>query len=62
MLSMTTATASQLSRILLVSKPGRRQEPGLDTPDIRRYRLARLRLDGRPSMTARFEHLRRVYD
>jgi hypothetical protein len=30
---------------------------------VRRYRLARVRFDGRPSdPSARFEHLKRVYD
>jgi hypothetical protein len=30
---------------------------------VRRYRLARLRLNGRPSdPKARFEHLKRIYD
>jgi hypothetical protein len=30
---------------------------------VRRYRLARLRFDGRPSGSdCRFEHLKRVYD
>jgi hypothetical protein len=30
---------------------------------VRRYRLARLRLDGRPTdPEARFEHLKRIYD
>ena len=36
-------------------------EPG--TVPLRRYRLARLRLDGRAAEPAsRFEHLQRVYD
>jgi hypothetical protein len=58
---MTTATANALSRILLVGEPsrlGRRPE----APAIRRYRLARLRLDDRPSGADRFAHLRRTYD
>jgi hypothetical protein len=61
MLPMTTASASQLTRILLV---GDRKRPGSgqDAPAIRRYRLARLRLNERPSGAGRFEHLRRTYD
>ena len=43
MLSMTTATASQLSRIILVGERARLGS-GQDAPAIRRYRLARLRL------------------
>jgi hypothetical protein len=58
---MTTATASQLTRILLVSDR-KRLGSGQDAPAIRRYRLARLRLNGRPSGQGRFEHLRRSYD
>jgi hypothetical protein len=61
MAPMTTATASQLSRILLVGERGRLGS-GQDAPAIRRYRLARLRLNGRPSGAGRFEHLRRSYD
>jgi hypothetical protein len=61
MMAMTPATASQLTRILLV---GERKRPGSgpDAPAIRRYRLARLRLNERPSAAGRFEHLRRSYD
>jgi hypothetical protein len=61
MLSMTTASAIQPSRIVLV---GDRARPGSgqDAPAIRRYRLARLRLNDRPSGAGRFEHLRRSYD
>jgi hypothetical protein len=58
---MTTATASQLTRILLVSDR-KRLGSGQDAPAIRRYRLARLRLNDRPSGQGRFEHLRRSYD
>jgi hypothetical protein len=67
MLSMTTASASQLSRIILVGERTRLGS-GQDAPAIRRYRLARLRLNDHertrdPSRPAgRFEHLRRSYD
>jgi hypothetical protein len=49
------------SKVLLVADrrsapPGRR-----DTP-IRRYRLARLRLDSQSAGEPRFEYLKRVYD
>jgi hypothetical protein len=63
MLSMTTATPSQLSRIILVGER-KRLGSGQDVPAIRRYRLARLRLNDRDrsSGASRFEHLRRSYD
>lgn len=57
---MTTATAAQLTRILLLGD--RKRPSGQDAPAIRRYRLARLQLNERPSRAGRFEHLRRSYD
>jgi hypothetical protein len=49
------------SKVLLVAD--RRTVPASrrDTP-IRRYRLARLRLDSQPTGEPRFEYLKRVYD
>jgi hypothetical protein len=61
MVPMTTATASPLSRIVLVGERSRLGS-GQDAPAIRRYRLARLHVNDRPSGAARFEHLRRSYD
>jgi hypothetical protein len=66
MMLMTTASASQLSRIILVGER-KRLGSGQDAPAIRRYRLARLRLNddlarSHASGTTRFEHLRRSYD
>lgn len=50
------------SKLLLVATP----RAGLDRPTatpIRRYRLARLRLEGRPAQPAgRFDHIKRVFD
>jgi hypothetical protein len=61
MMSMTTASATPLSRIILVA--GRsRLGSGQDAPAIRRYRLARLHVNGRPSGAGHFAHLRRSYD
>ncbi|MGN6870671.1 MAG: hypothetical protein ACTHMY_19945 [Solirubrobacteraceae bacterium] len=42
----------------------RRAEIGpATTPPVRRYRLARLRLDSRPTHSeSRFDYLKRVYD
>jgi hypothetical protein len=65
MVPMTTATASPLSRIILV---GERSRPGSgqDGPAIRRYRLARLhvndRIATRGARADRFAHLRHSHD
>lgn len=66
MMSMTSATASQLSRILLVGERGRLGS-GQDAPAIRRYRLARLHVNhdrdlARPPSDSRHAHLLRSYD
>jgi hypothetical protein len=61
MMSMTTASATALTRILLVSERTRLGS-GQDAPAIRRYRLARLRVNDRPSGADRHAHLRRSYD
>jgi len=62
---MITATASSLSRIILVGERSRLGS-GQDAPAIRRYRLARLRVNDpigtHPARAERFEHLRRSYD
>jgi hypothetical protein len=65
MVPMTTATASPLSRIVLVGERSRLGS-GQDAPAIRRYRLARLHVNDpigtHPARADRFEHLRRSYD
>jgi hypothetical protein len=65
MLSMTTAPASPLSRILLVGERGRLGS-GQDAPAIRRYRLARLHVNdpdtAHPTQSNPHAHLRRSYD
>jgi hypothetical protein len=50
-----------LSKVLLVAEPrGTHRDT---TEPLRRYRLARLRLDGRSTQPqARFDHLKRVFD
>jgi hypothetical protein len=62
---MTTATASPLSRIILVGERSRLGS-GQDAPAIRRYRLARLHVNDpigtHPDRVDRFAHLRRSYD
>jgi hypothetical protein len=64
MVPMTTATASPLSRIVLVGERSRLGS-GQDGPAIRRYRLARLHVNDPigtdPARAGRFEHLRRSY-
>jgi hypothetical protein len=50
------------SKVLLVADR-RSASPDPGPVPVRRYRLARLRLDGRAAGSAsRFEHLKRVYD
>ena len=50
------------SKVLLVEDRRSAAERRRDTP-IRRYRLARLRLDSRPTGSeSRFDYLKRVYD
>ncbi len=50
------------SKVLLVADRRTAPDSRRDTP-IRRYRLARLRLDSRPTAgESRFEYLKRVYD
>jgi hypothetical protein len=47
--------------ILVADRRGDAAEAG--TAPVRRYRLARLRFDSRPSgPESRFDHLKRVYD
>ncbi len=59
MLAMTSHPAPKV--LLVADRRSPATEPG--TAPLRRYRLARLRLDGRAAEpTSRFEHLKRVYD
>ena len=59
-LAMTRPMTS--SKLLLVADP-RSGSPERERTGVRRYRLARLRLDGRAAdPAARFEHLKRIYD
>lgn len=60
MLAMTPSATP--SRLLLIADP----RPSMPRParvPVRRYRLARLRFEGRPTeRSRRFEHLKRVFD
>jgi hypothetical protein len=50
------------SKVLLVADR-RAASAGPTTVPVRRYRLARVRFEGRPTGSgSRFEHLKRVYD
>ena len=62
MLSMSTAAATaDADRIVLVREEQERPLVAAARPIIRRYRLARLRLDDPPG-TGAFAHLKRSYD
>jgi len=57
---MTASSAAATRRLILVPSG-----PRADRGDamVRRYRLARLRLEGRPvSHEQRFDHVKRTYD
>jgi hypothetical protein len=61
MLAMTRLTTS--SKVLLVADRRAESAESGPTVPIRRYRLARLRFEGRSAdHTSRFDHLKRVYD
>jgi hypothetical protein len=57
---MTRPTALSASRFLLLPEAGRSEREVKDR-GVRRYRLARLKLEGRDAQD-RFAHLRRTYD
>jgi len=60
MLGMTSPPRS--SKVLLIADR-RATAAGPTTVPVRRYRLARVRFEGRPPEAgSRFEHLKRVYD
>jgi len=56
------ASSVTAARMLLVERRDTVAPRNPDAPKIRRYRLARLQLNGRATGHARYEHLRRVYD
>lgn len=60
MLVMTRSITS--SKVLLIADR-RGTSPDGPSARVRRFRIARLRLEGRsPESAERFEHLKRVYD
>jgi hypothetical protein len=61
MLAMTTSSPAAVTRRLILVPA----QPRADRGDamVRRYRIARLRLEGREvSRSERFEHVKRSYD
>jgi hypothetical protein len=55
------ASIAQANRLVLVGPA--RASRGRDTASLRRYRLARLRVEGERKLdTPRHDHLKRVYD
>ena len=50
------------ARVLLVERRDVVAPRDPNAPKVRRYRLARLQLNGRPQGQGRYEHLRRRYD
>jgi hypothetical protein len=62
MLAMTRPAPFTSSRLLLIADSRRAMPEPAGFP-VRRYRLARLRLEARPTEPSRrFEHLKRVFD
>jgi hypothetical protein len=59
---MSAPSAVSAARVLLVERRDTVAPRDPNAPKIRRYRLARLQLNGRAAGRARFDHLRRVYD
>lgn len=56
------AQPDRSSKVVLIADP-REIADARGTGSVRRYRLARLRVEGRPTdPEARFEHLKRIYD
>jgi hypothetical protein len=60
--AMSAPSAVSAARVLLVERRDTVAPRDPNAPKIRRYRLARLQLNGRTAGRPRFDHLRRVYD
>jgi hypothetical protein len=58
----SAVSAVSAARVLLVERRDTVAQRDPNGPKIRRYRLARLQLNGRAAGRNRFEHLRRAYD
>ena len=60
--AMSAPSAVSAARVLLVERRDTVAQRDPNAPKVRRYRLARLQLNGRATGGNRFEHLRRTYD
>jgi hypothetical protein len=60
LLAMSANSVAAAARVLLVERRDTVAPRDPNAGKVRRYRLARLQLNGRPG--TRFEHLRRTYD
>ena len=60
--AMSATSVAAAARVLLVERRDTVAPRDPNAPKVRRYRLARLQLNGRQTGRGRFEHLRRVYD
>lgn len=62
MYAMSALPAVSPARVLLVERRDTVAQRDPNAPKIRRYRLARVQLNGRPAARNRIEQLRRTYD
>jgi hypothetical protein len=61
-LAMSATSVAAAARVLLVERRDTIAPRDPNAPKVRRYRLARLQLNGRATGRGRYEHLRRSYD
>jgi hypothetical protein len=59
---MSANSVVAAARVLLVERRDTIAPRDPNAPKVRRYRLARLQLNGRVAGAGRYAHLRRVYD
>jgi len=59
---LMTPTPAAVSRVVLMARRDTVAPRDPTAAKVRRYRLARLAVEGRPPDDGRFAHLRRVYD
>ena len=60
--AMSATSVAAAALVLLVERRDTIAPRDPNAPKVRRYRLARLQLNGRPAGRGRYEHLRRTYD
>jgi hypothetical protein len=60
--AMSATSVAAAARVLLVERRDTVAPRDPNAPKVRRYRLARLQLNGRAGGRGRYEHLRRSYD